>query len=202
MLNALAVFQESIAEAKQQSVLHEFLTAQLIVPVPFDDLLRAQFVQVVGALDKLMHDIIRIGMCQIYGGSRVATPRYLSESIPLQLHSALIGATLPPKEIIFEQAVVAKLSFLSFQHPDKISEGLSMIWSEKQKWQKIAAAMGQTSDATTTRLRLIVSRRNAIVHESDMDPLSNAKTPIARPEVDDATQFIEACGISIATLVA
>ena len=76
-----------------------------------------------------------------------------------------------------------------------------MIWSEKQKWQKIAAAMGQTSDATTTRLRLIVSRRNAIVHESDMDPLSNAKTPIARQEVDDATQFIEACGISIATLV-
>jgi hypothetical protein len=51
-------------------------------------------------------------------------------------------------------------------------------------------------------LKLISTRRNAIVHEADMDPLTNARTPITRAEANDITDFLEKCGTSIVNLVA
>lgn len=201
MLNALATFKASITDARAQSVLHDYLSAQMLVPVPFDDLLRGQVVVAVAAFDKLMHDIIRIGMCEIYSGSRPATPKYLGESINLQIHSDLVTATVPPKEIVFQQATVAKLSYLSFQHPDKIADGLSLIWNAAHKWQLIEAQMGFAGGVVATRMKLIASRRNAIVHESDMDPLTNAKTPITAAESDGIADFLETCGETIVNLV-
>lgn len=201
MLNSLAIFKSSIDDARRHTALYDYLTAQVIVPVPFDDLLRAQIVSAVAAFDKLLHDIIRIGVCQSFSGLRLQTPKYLNESISLDLHSSLIAATIPPKEIIFEQAIANRLRYFSFQHPDKISDGLSLIWEERQKWRKIAVPMGMTGDFASTKMKLIASRRNAIVHESDMDPLTNAKTPISRAECLDITDFLELCGDSIVHLV-
>jgi hypothetical protein len=201
MRNSLVVFRNSIAEARHLTSLFDFLTGNVRVPVPFDDLLRNQIAQVVGAFDKLLHDLIRIGMCEIFSGTRASTPRYQSESIPLQLHVALVSATIPPKEILFEQSVITKLSYLSFQHPEKISDGLSLIWNEKQKWAKIGLALGMTGEYASTQMKLIVSRRNAIVHESDMDPLTNAKTFISRDECEVISDFVERCGIAISNLV-
>lgn len=200
MLNALATFKASIAEARTQSTLHRYLSQQLVVPVPFDDLLRAQIVIAVAAFDKLLHDVIRIGMCEIYSGNRPATPKYRSESISLQLHGDLVSATVPPKEFLFEQAIVTKLSYLSFQHPDKISEGLALIWDATHKWQHIEVEMGLSGGVVSTRMKLISGRRNAIVHESDMDPLTNAKTGITVAESDEVTDFVEALGEAIVRL--
>lgn len=201
MLNAAAIFSRSITEARQQTALYDFLVGQIVVPVPFDDLLRAQIVLSVGAFDKLLHDLIRIGMCEAFAGSRGATAKYHGEPISIELHSAIVNASIPPKEIIFEQAIVQKLSYLSFQHPDKINDGLSLIWNEKHKWAKIGAAMGTTGPAAVTQMKLIASRRNAIVHESDMDPLSNTKTPISRSECEAITDFVHNCGQAIVNLV-
>ena len=61
--------------------------------------------------------------------------------------------------------------------------------------------MGMSVDYTKTKMKLIVSRRNAIVHESDSDLLSNIKNVITRNECKDMTDFIELCGNSIASLV-
>lgn len=200
MLNALATFKASISEARAQSVLHQYLSQQLVVPVPFDDLLRGQIVVSVAAFDKLMHDVIRIGMCASYAGTRLKTPKFRSESISLQLHGDLVLATVPPKEFLFERAIVAKLSYLSFQHPDKIADGLGLIWDAGHKWQLIETEMGLSGGVVSTRMKLIASRRNAIVHESDMDPLTNAKTAITPAESDDVTGFIEAVGEAIVRL--
>lgn len=201
MLNASAVFTHSIAEARQHTTLYDFLTGQIRVPAPFEDLLRAQVVVSVAAFDKLMHDIIRIGVCQAFAGVRAVTPKYQSESISIELHSALVSATIPPKEVLFEQAIVNKLRHLSFQHPDKVSDGLALIWDDKQKWSKIAGAMGLTGGFVSTKMKLIAGRRNAIAHESDMDPLTNTKTLISRAECNDITDFVEACGHAIVSLV-
>lgn len=50
-------------------------------------------------------------------------------------------------------------------------------------------------------MKLIATRRNAIVHESDMDPLTNLKTPISREECETITDFIASCGNAIVGLV-
>lgn len=201
MLNAKALFVESISQAKDLSGLFGFLKGNVIAQFPFDDLLRHQVVYSVSAFDKLMHDVIRIGLVQIFTGIRTPTDRYNCETISIQVHASLVSATIPPKEHLFEQEIVRKLGYLSFQDPTKVSEGLALIWNEKHKWQKIAQSMGEDPKSAKTRLKLISDRRNAIVHESDMHPLTNARTTITQAECDDLTNFVERCGIAICDLV-
>jgi len=202
MLRSLAVFEASINEARHLSGLYRFLSQQIAVPYPFDDLLRAQLTYVISAFDKLIHDLVRIGMRDTYLGRRVPTPRYRAEPISLELHTALITTTTPPPEHTFEVEIVRKLRAASFQRPDQVAEGLALIWEEKHKWAAIAIAMGSDSQSVRIKLALYASRRNAIVHESDMDPMTNTKTVLTEQEVDEITNFIETCGRAIVGLVA
>jgi hypothetical protein len=103
---------------------------------------------------------------------------------------------------VFEQEVIRKLRFQSFQDPDRASDGLSLIWNEGQKWQRIGDKLGVDGNVAKTRLKLISIRRNAIVHESDIDPMTEAKNSISRQEANDVTQFLEVCGSAITDLVA
>ncbi|MGD0639231.1 MAG: HEPN domain-containing protein [Roseiarcus sp.] len=201
MLRAVAIFDASIVEARNLTALHGYLTQSVRAPYPFDDLLRSQVVYAVSAFDKLLHDLIRVGMVETYVGRRVPTDRYHSESITIQFHGELLAATVPPKEYLFEQEIIRKLGRLSFQDPEKVAEGLSLIWDEKHKWAKVADAMGQKPDDVRTTLKLITGRRNAIVHESDMHPLTNVKTPITTTDCNDITDFLQLCGRTIGNLV-
>jgi hypothetical protein len=201
MLNALSLFDQNIARARELSALYSYLKETITSPFSFEDVLRSQIVYSVSAFDKLIHDVIRIGMLSTYQGTRLPTPRYLREQISIEFHAALTTASLPPKEILFEQEVVRKLSFLSFQDPDKLVDGLSLIWPAKNKWADIAKEMAVDPDAGRTRLKLISARRNAIVHEADMHPLTNIKTAITLAECEDISKFIQSCGQAVVKLV-
>jgi hypothetical protein len=84
--------------------------------------------------------------------------------ITMTTHTALVAATIPPEEVIFETEFAKKLRGLSFQDPEKIADGLSYIWDEKQKWEKIGKTLGLPPGDVRTRMTLISVRRNAIVH--------------------------------------
>ncbi len=201
MHRAVAVFDTSIQDARSLTSLYDFLTTTVHSPFSYDDLLRSQIVYSLGAFDKLIHELIRIGMVATFMGTRTATAKYQAESISIQFHGTLLSATIPPKEILFEQEIGRKLKILSFQDPPKVADGLAYIWEEKDKWLKIAGAMGLSVDDAKTTMKLIVGRRNAIVHESDSNPLSNVKNAISRDQCESITNFIELCGHSIANLV-
>jgi len=125
MLNSLSVFEENIKRAREMGPLYDYLVGKMPPAMDFDDLLRSQVVYSVSAFDKLIHDVVRIGMIGIFTGIRVQTPKYLSESIPLALHNEMLVATIPPKEFIFAQFVVNKLKTISYQDPKNVSDGLS-----------------------------------------------------------------------------
>ncbi len=201
MRNALALFDSNLSAARNLEALYSFLSAHVTAPMPYDDLLRSQVVYAVSAFDKLIHDLVRTGMVQIFSGARPPTAKYLSEPISIELHGSLVSATVPPKEYVFEQAIFLKQKSISYQDPAKVAEGLSYIWDEPQKWQRIATAMGMTDKKAKTTLKLIVVRRNAIVHEADIDPTTNAKLPINQAECRQITDFLQSCGATITTLV-
>lgn len=201
MLSALAIFKKGIADARALTALHDFLKVSIAAPISLDDLLRSQLVYSVSAFDKLLHDLVRIGMVACFTGTRIPTPKYKSETISLEFHLALVGATIPPKEFLFEREIATKLRTSAYQDPEKVADGLSFIWDEKHKWQKIAASMGRTDTDVKTTLKLIATRRNAIVHESDIDPLSGTKNAITRQECNDVTDFLDTCGTNITHLV-
>ena len=159
-------------------------------------------VYAVSAFDKLIHDLVRIGMMEIFIGKRPATPAYLARPITIQIHVDLTGATFPPKEFLFQQEIVKQLSRATFQDPDRIAEGLAQISNTPDKWALVAARIGGTSAVDVrTRLKLIANRRNAIVHEADMDPLTNAKTPITATECEQSVGFLLDCGHAITQVV-
>lgn len=201
MLNASGAFVANIRTAREHSGLYDFLVESVVSPFAFDDILRLQLVNSVSAFDKLIHDIIRVGMVATFVGNRSSTPSYRAEIISIELHNALIAASMPPAEILFDQEVVKKLRVLSFQDPNKIAEGLSLIWSEVHKWQAIANSMGISVNDAKKTLKLISIRRNAIVHEADTDPFTGARTPISRAEANDISDFLERCGTAIVNLV-
>ena len=201
MYRALTLFKENIDQAKNLTSLYEYLESSIKSPLSFDDLLRAQIVYSVSAFDKLIHDIIRIGMIEIFTGKRLPTRKYLSESISISTYNELMSATLPPKEYIFEQAVFKKLKTISYQEPEKVAEGLSYIWDERQKWQQIAIKMSVDDKTAKTRLKLIAARRNSIVHEADIDPSTKQKYSINRTECQSITDFLCKCGTEIVNLV-
>lgn len=188
-------------EVRNLSALHEYLSTTVSSPLSFEDVLRSQVVYSVSAFDKLIHDLVRVGIVQVYSGIRAPTPKYLAEPFSMALHQELNSATIPPKEHIFEKAVFDKLKVVSYQHPKKIAEGLSYIWQESQKWQKIAENLPTNDEGTKVKLKLIASRRNSIVHEADMDPITNLKLSISQVDCDDITNFLDLCGSEIFRLV-
>lgn len=190
MPDALAVFRANMADADALTVLHDYLTGTVGGPLSFDNLLRSKFVYAVSAFDKLVHDIVRQGMVEIYTGARPPTAKYLSEPISLAVAQQLAASTTPPPEVVFEQTIRTRLKLLTFQDPDKVSDGLAYIWNEGQKWQKIAIAIGADEKVTRTTLKVISNRRNSIVHEADIDPVTETKLPINRSEVEDVATLL------------
>lgn len=201
MLNAKAVFHNNIRQSNELGVLYDHLSHTVPIPEQFDDLLRSQIVNAVSAFDKLMHDLIRIGMVRIFEQQRPPTPKYLNEAVAIQHLPSLASGAAPPPPVRFEEIVREKLSTLSFQDPSKIADGLSYIWNSNQKWQQIALGLGITDDIAKRKQRLIVTRRNTIVHEADLDPVTNEKQSITRPEAADISTFLLTLGNRIFDLV-
>lgn len=201
MLNAKRVFQDNIRQANELGALYDILSHSVAIPEQFDDLLRSKVVNSVSAFDKLMHDLIRIGMVRIFEGQRPSTGKYLSEAVAIQHLPGLATGAVPPPPVRFEEIVREKLSKLSFQEPTKVADGLSYIWNENQKWQQIALGLGMADDDAKRKQKLIVTRRNAIVHEADLDPVTNQKQAISPGEATDISDFLLALGNRICDLV-
>ncbi|MCG9731143.1 hypothetical protein L1D44_15205 [Shewanella sp. Isolate13] len=203
MLNSKNTFEQNIKEARAISDIYNYLSSEVKVPFSVDDLLRSQIVYAVSAFDKLIHDLIRVGLVQSYEGLRTQTPKYINEVFPMSVIQQMSTASIPPAVHYFEQAVFQKLKVFSYQDPSKVSDGLSYIWDEKQKWQKITTQMGSTKDhkEVKTQLKLIADRRNMIVHEADLSPASMQKQDITSSEVIEIIDFIESCGNAIYQLV-
>lgn len=201
MLNAKAIFLRNIQQANELGVLFDTLSGLVPLHDQLDDLLRSQVVNCMSAFDKLMHDLVRIGMVRIFENQRLPTAKYLNEAIAIQHLPALASNAVPPAAIRFEEIMREKLSKLSFQDPVKVADGLSYIWDEGQKWQHISLGLGMSESAAKIKLKLIVTRRNAIVHEADLDPVNSQKQSIARAETTDIANFLLLLGNRICDLV-
>lgn len=162
------------------------------VPMNFSDLLRWQWGLSVSALDRYVHDIVRIGMLEIFEGRRNPTAKYKSFCIELKNFNNIIESPIPVIE--FEKEVIRQHSFLAFQYPDKIADALSYIWNEQNKWDVICSNMATESSSGNLRSKLknIITRRNQIVHEGDCfsanSPLQ--QQPISILDTDDVNKFI------------
>ena len=166
MNDAMNVFNSLIEQCSTTMGLYTYLESNGI-PMDASDLLRWQYVLSVSALDKYIHDIVRIGMIDEFKGIRRETLKYKNFKINLSTFSLIKNSSTP--EIEFSNEIIKQHSFLAFQDPDKIVDALSLIWDEPHKWQVISSNMATNISENDLKIKLknIVIRRNQIVHQGD-----------------------------------
>ena len=191
MSSAINTFHALMSQGTVSKGIYSYLDANK-VPMDFSDLLRWQWVLSVSALDRYVHDIVRIGMLEIFEGRRNPTAKYKSFRIDLNNFSNITESHTPAIE--FEREVIRQHSFLAFQYPDKIADALSYIWDEQNKWDVICSNMATyiSSRNLKTKLKNIITRRNQIVHAGDclytISPLH--QQPISILDTEDVNKFI------------
>ena len=203
MFRAFQQFKNNIKYVKELDALYSHLKNDLYLPNDLTDILRAELVYTVSALDKLIHEFIRIGMIESFNGRRNKTTRFLSFGISFDTHTKIssLVTEIPTPEYWFEREIVLKHKQLSFQDPDKISDGLCLIWDDDHKWQKIATYIGTSQHEVKTRLKTVISRRNQIVHEADIDFITGKKSEIDKSDIDSVILFVEQVAEAIFNII-
>ena len=153
-------------------------------PVDPTNLLRQAIVISMSCLDRYIHDKIHEYISKILSNQWPATKKFLSYDVEMHI---TLGAISNPTSIYsdIQNFIAGKLSYNSFMHPDKIADGLALIWSENDKWRKISELTAYDRDGLRTRLILANSRRNSIVHEADRDTVTGAKVQISYRDAHD-----------------
>ena len=199
MQSALDQFQGNIARVRNLGGIYRALEGQTTAAVDLSDLLRAELVLAVSALDQYIHELVRLGMLEINQGARQETPAFTRFSIPLRT----VGQWLldPDDEQWFDSEIRSQLGRRSFQQPDRIAEAVR-LFSGDTLWVSVGRNLGLPEQDVRTRLQLIVDRRNKIAHESDLNPASfGDRWPIDTLLVDTAVEFIERVGEAIFAVV-
>lgn len=199
MRTAIEAFRASIARVEQLGGLHDAILSLTTKAIDASDILRAQIVLGVSALDYYIHEITVRGMVMVFNGRRPATAAFRKYRISMD---SVIASSSNVGNSWFESDVRERNSFLSFQQPDKIADAIR-LFSDVKLWQEVGQRMAMPEIDVKTRLKLIVDRRNKIAHEADMDPsYPCARWPITKHDVDGSLQFISKLSESIHAVLA
>ncbi len=203
MIRAKERFEAAILRIRNIHSLYSHLVNNLKIPESeVSHLLRSEIMYAVSCFDKFIHDIVKQGMVDTFLTTRRQTNSYKKFAISLEELNSINNPTLfPPPQTIFENIISDRHKHLSFQDPKKVADALSLIWDEAHKWQKIATEMGVNQNDIKVELKNIVIRRNQIVHENDVNLLTNNLEPIKELDTKKSVDFIEMLGLSIYELV-
>lgn len=196
MIIAYKRFKELMNDTSNVEVLYEYLDDTVKVPIDISDLLRWQWVQSISAFDKFIHDIVRIGIIEIFQGHRAMTSKYNMFALDMQTYYDMKSDPLKEGSIL-EQKIILKHSYLAFQDPSKVADALSYIWDSKDKWGIIANEAGMNKNDCVAFLKNVVIRRNQIVHEGDYIDFYSKRQDIFAEDVKEVKQFILQIGTAI-----
>lgn len=153
-----------------------------------DEILRATIALLISSLDYLVHEIVL----------SEAAFRFNSKTPMSKIQVPFDALLVDEHEVL--QTVLSHVKqvngYRSFVAPDKVATGLSVVFSDA--WTKISKSSGSEKDTLKRDLKLLVDRRNKIVHEADFNPDDFGKLwSISKEDVTDSVEFISTLGESI-----
>ena len=200
MQAALEQVRTNLVRVRNLGSIVDALGSQTTDALDLSDILRAELVLAVSALDQFVHEVVRQGMLDAYEGKRPRTNAFLMFQVSLE--GALRGIDNEDSSHWLDDQIRSRHSFRSFQNPDAIADAVRLV-SEVQLWNEIAKHMGTPSDEVRNHLRLIVDRRHKIAHEADVEPLlSQGLWPIDRQMVTESVDFVERLVESMYSVIA
>ena len=195
MSRPLAQFQNNLSHAHHVLGLATAIDAQTSGAIDTDDLLRSALVSGVSALDHYVHEIVRKLMIEIADGKREPTEAYWRFSVSVRV--MMYAANGVPASHCMDEAVRREHGHLAFQQPDKIADAIRLVWTGKL-WPQVATSLGTDAMSLKRKIKLIVGRRNRIVHEADCDPSCPiSRWPITATDAKRALSTIEETVLAI-----
>jgi hypothetical protein len=172
-----------------------------------DELLRAEWVARISALDLYIHELVTQTMLGIFEGRRSASPAYLKFQISTESLNRIRAAATPSEaSAAFDLYVRTYLSRITYQAPDDIADGVKLC-STIELWHEVALKLGATqatksveAKSLKTQLSLMVRRRNIIAHEGDLQqyplrepwPISRADLAFVASQIERLVRAIDA----------
>jgi hypothetical protein len=176
-------FEAVWGRCAQLSGLHAYLENSVTGILQPDELLRAEWVARVSALDLYIHELVAQLMLSTFEGRRPASPAYLKFQVSTETLNRIRAAVTPSDaSAAFDLYTRSYLSRITYQAPDDIADGIRLC-SPIGLWNEVALNLGATpatqADAAKslkTQLSLVVRRRNIIAHEGDLQ-----QSPLREP---------------------
>ncbi|QQO14954.1 hypothetical protein JJB99_01810 [Bradyrhizobium diazoefficiens] len=174
-----------------------------------DELLRVEWVSRFSALDLYIHELVFQGMVEIFEGRRTPTPAYLRFQISNETVSRINSSTnAAAKLAAFDLEIRSQLSTVTYQHPEKIAEGVRLV-SEVELWNEVALVLGANQSNKIAQAKLIkkglslaFERRNKIAHEGDLQPtIPRQPWPISQGDLRVVATDIESIVRAIDSVV-
>ena len=88
MRSSFLHFKDLLNNTRSSFATYDYLV-NINPPYDFSDILRWQWAQSVSALDKLIHDLIRIGMLEEISGARIQTYKFMSFSMDFKTYLSI-----------------------------------------------------------------------------------------------------------------
>jgi hypothetical protein len=188
MTQSLIRFKRNFGYSKNLLTLSATVDALTTDVVDVSDMNRAALVAGVSALDAYVHSVVRELMIEISIGRRATTDAFKKFAVPM---SAVDQAAHLPSSVWLDAVVADRHSHLSFQQPDKIADAIRLV-SGVELWNEIGTVLGQDPKTLKVRQKLLIDRRNQIVHEADSLPTPPyERRQITYAETHDALDFTE-----------
>ena len=191
MLNAKVNFEQNIIRVKNLGEIYDSLNFQTTPTLDLSDILRAQYVMLVSALDHFIHELIRFGMVEIYNGERRETKKFKEFILSIDKNILFQKAIMEAKsDVWLNHQIRHRNGFKSFQEADKLKEAMSLI-IDTDIWEEVANKLEDDVLQIKRKLNLIIDRRNQISHEADIEPTYQELRIIYIDDVKDSIIFIE-----------
>lgn len=187
MTKAFDKFEANIASASILERIFEYLSKKTLPFAP-DELLRAEFVMLVGAFDCYVHDFVRERMVNAFDNPTLMADKTRQYKISLGVMMDIMNESNPISRMQLLEGEIKKIeSAYSYQSSTSVEHVLGLVG-----FKKIWKALWGEADAGTKKnqLDLIVRRRNQIAHEADIDFVTNTKNAITLIDVMDAKEFL------------
>ncbi len=189
MQEAINQFRENLNRVRNLGAIVDALDSQTTDALDLSDILRAELVLAVSALDQFVHEAVRLGMLDAYRGNRIRTPAFLRFQV--SLISVLNGISESGGERWLDDQIRTRNARRSFQSPARISEAVRLV-SDVPLWDDVGRRMNMPPQEVREYLGSIIDRRNQIAHEADSNPSPHEDLwPIDRQMVVDSVDFIE-----------
>lgn len=187
MTNAYNKFESNIASASILERIYEYLS-QKTLPFEPDELLRAEFVMLVGAFDCFVHDFVRGRMVDAFNSPTTMANKTRDYKVSLGVMMDIMNETNPISQMQLLENEIKKIeSNYSYQSSTSVEHVLGLIG-----FRKIWTTLWGKTDAESKKnqLDIIVRRRNQIAHEADIDYATNTKNSISLTDVVDAKNYL------------